>query len=894
MFAIGFSDGLVQVLAVDNFDKEPVLVPVDTLEGHMGPVSVIRPSHDGTRFLSFNPPFELFEWDTLRGHQLRGLTLDFPVENIDYAGPRYHLLLASQRDIRKLPPANLSLPSSGEKEEAEEPLLVETVATEDLERETGNDQLLEMRTKYGLEIWKSIAAKAFAQGFYGDLQFLGPYQVDGVFNTCFEEKSEDNSSEGVLYLFSRHNGVLQKREVNEFDSRRLIKVGGKKWSQMREYSQPRVSSNLSGSQAFSPILSSAASRASDHAASVDENQTIQPFQSSGFHFSSKLPPPTMRPLEPEEVESSNLSIVLNSKNVPPWARRERRPPNFLFREKHKPKFLAPDSFDEWGQVSEPYKREYVSEIQPFVSSEQKLALSKQGMRAPFLCTEPEDWDSPEVVEMLTRVRISELRRSKSQMASVETGEKYLYGTSQLVDELLDDRNGASDTPRGRSISVPLIDRPIWNTIEVPKNVAGVDISLSRAPLKSIDEVLKLNQPSKVILVPHVVCLTYSFTQSGNVFYDSQLIVVGENGLVLDGMDSPPDSPLDSRAFEHTRQNTAGWESFKSTQSHLVALNSPFLSSHLPSRRESPDHHMEAEGTSQAFYSQNKSRQLDKLSMSHLVHQRGALDALSDSESISLIMQGLRFTSIDRGRGTPSPGVWNLKSSNRDTPLDDEALFLFNGAMIEFSQVLKNLQPCTPKLPSERVCFFADFCESPGTVIFLESFRHILTCGLQDIWEQVVIKEVESDPTFGLIQTMIDALKPVFGLNSMKARRILLDGKLRRKKLSAHWLGTDGSKNYVIVQTSQEGGTHFLIFHDYTNRRSAPSLADWFGRSRSDQSRMDFSQKDPEIIDFLMISAFRLMTECKAFDLESILVLGDGNHLLSIGEMEALNRKFPYR
>ncbi|EKX33688.1 hypothetical protein GUITHDRAFT_155971 [Guillardia theta CCMP2712] len=58
--------------------------------------------------------------------------------------------------------------------------------------------------------------------------------------------------------------------------------------------------------------------------------------------------------------------------------------------------------------------------------------------------------------------------------------------------------------------------------------------------------------------------------------------------------------------------------------------------------------------------------------------------------------------------------------------------------------------------------------------------------------------------------------------------------------------------------------------------------------------MDFSQKDPEIIDFLMISAFRLMTECKAFDLESILVLGDGNHLLSIGEMEALNRKFPYR
>uniref|UniRef100_A0A7S0NEX0 Uncharacterized protein n=1 Tax=Hanusia phi TaxID=3032 RepID=A0A7S0NEX0_9CRYP len=861
---LGFSDGLVQVLAADSYNKEPLLVPVDTLEGHMGPVCMIRPSHDGTRFLSFNPPFELFEWDTLRGQQLRGLTLDFPVMNVDYAGSRYHVLLASQRDIRKLPPASLSLPTDGEKAEAEEPLLVETGEEDGIDSEAGNDQLLEMRTKYGLEIWKSIAAKTFAQGFYGDLQFLGPYQVEGVFNTCFEEKSEDNSSEGVLYLFSRHNGVLQKRQVNEFDARRLIKVGGKKWNEMREYSQSRVSASLSGSQALSPITSNAASGVSEYADSVEEIQTIQPFHPSDSHAVSKLPPPTVRQSESsEEVESSNLSIVLNSKNVPPWARRERKPPSFIFRDTHKPKALSgEESFDDWGQVPIPYKREHVSEIQPYVSSEQKLALSKQGMKAQFLNTEPEAWDSPEVVEMLTRVRISELRRSKSQLASAETGEKYLYGTSQLVDELLDDRNGAADTPRGRSISVPLIDRPIWNSVEVPKKVAGVDISLSRPPLKSVDEVLQLNQPSK----------------SRDVFYDNQLIVVGENGLVVDGSDSPLGSPIDSSVPEQRRQNTAGLDSIKSTRSQSVPRKSPALPSYLPSTRESPDHHLEAEATFHTSRGQRMSKQYDKLSMSSLVQHRGSLDVLSDTESVSLIMQGLRFSSTEKGKRAPSPGVWSLKSSHVETPLDDESLYLFNGVVLEFSQVLQNLQPCTPKSSAEKVCFYADFCESPGT----------------DIWEQVVIKEVESDPSFGLTQAMIDALKPVFGINCMKARRIILDGKLRKKSVSSHWLGSDCSKNFVILPTSQDGGTHYLIFHDYTNRQPAPSLADWFGKSRSEQSRLDFSQKDPAIIDFLMISAFRLMTECKAFDLDSVLVLADGNYLLPIGEMEALNRKFPYR
>jgi len=42
-----------------------------------------------------------------------------------------------------------------------------------------------------------------------------------------------------------------------------------------------------------------------------------------------------------------------------------------------------------------------------------MALSKQGMKSQFLNTEPEEWDTPAVVEMLTRTRVSEVRRPAS-------------------------------------------------------------------------------------------------------------------------------------------------------------------------------------------------------------------------------------------------------------------------------------------------------------------------------------------------------------------------------------------------------------------------------------------------------------------------------------------------
>lgn len=56
--------------------------------------------------------------------------------------------------------------------------------------------------------------------------------------------------------------------------------------------------------------------------------------------------------------------------------------------------------------------------------------------------------------------------------------------------------------------------------------------------------------------------------------------------------------------------------------------------------------------------------------------------------------------------------------------------------------------------------------------------------------------------------------------------------------------------------------------------------------------LDSSLASPECLTKLSHFAFRIMFECKSFDLGSILVLPEGS-ILPCSEMEALNRKTPF-
>ena len=148
----------------------------------------------------------------------------------------------------------------------------------------------------------------------------------------------------------------------------------------------------------------------------------------------------------------------------------------------------------------------------------------------FLNTEPEEWDSPDVVEMLTRVRISEMKRPSSvsgrfQPIPEEADEKYRFGVSSIVDELLAERAGKTladpSEARGRSLSVPLVDRQYWISSEVPGRLGGVDISLdSTARVKGLGAHL----PPTMSRLSHIQVVTQA----------PYLARAGENGILLSG------------------------------------------------------------------------------------------------------------------------------------------------------------------------------------------------------------------------------------------------------------------------------------------------------------------------------------------------------------------------
>jgi WD40 repeat protein len=174
---IGYESGVVQVWAVDKDDMCTVLV--DNLEGHAAGVRAVRPCPDGTRLLSLSTIHEVMEWDVLRGVCLRSLAFNFTVEHADYAA-EYAVVVSSKQDLRRIPAASLAVvplhAEGGVHVEEEEDTDLDTAA--ELELQAKQDRLMDLSTLYGLEFWQSVAAKTFAQGYYGPTDFLGPeYQV---------------------------------------------------------------------------------------------------------------------------------------------------------------------------------------------------------------------------------------------------------------------------------------------------------------------------------------------------------------------------------------------------------------------------------------------------------------------------------------------------------------------------------------------------------------------------------------------------------------------------------------------------------------------------------------------------------------------------------------------
>ena len=212
-------------------DKDDMCcVLVDNLEGHAAGVCAVRPAPDGTRFLSLSSIHEVLEWDTLRGMCLRSLNFNFIVDHADYVA-NYSVVVTSKQDLRKIPPASLAVvPLQAEAAPAatavEDDGDMDEETAAELERQEKADRLFDLSTRYGLEFWQSVAAKTFAQGYYGTTEFLGPdYQVPGVRNTSFVPKSDPRALPlRPLYLFSRRNGVLMKKVADPLATRKIVEA----------------------------------------------------------------------------------------------------------------------------------------------------------------------------------------------------------------------------------------------------------------------------------------------------------------------------------------------------------------------------------------------------------------------------------------------------------------------------------------------------------------------------------------------------------------------------------------------------------------------------------------------------------------------------------------------
>ena len=1032
VLAVGYDSGVLQVWAVDTDDLSCVLV--DHLDAHASAIIGIRPAPDGSRLLTMSQAHEVLEWDSLRGVSLRTLAFNFQVDHVDY-GAEYAVIVSSGGDLRRIPPATLAPlddalknmetaghvgpegQSEGQGEDGREQLDEQQRAA--LEAQEKTDRLFELSTRYGMEFWQSVAAKTFAQGYYGTTAFLGEeYQVEGVRDTSFVPSVDPRGLPlRPLYLFSRHNGSLKMKLTNPFATAKLVTAGDGRWQANRAYKVAGGSDKV-------------AADIQAHAATVAEGQEQEApghsrresvgeeavrgevaggkaggpdrlgwkIKAVGDGPAFKTPAQSDAALltkslrrrggglaeeggeeggdEEEEVEEEdpmrhNARQIYQAKREPTWHKAKHRIPEYVVEGNmgvtpvahHVP--VDPD--DEWASIPQPrapgpaVKARNEASVQPWVMPELKKALSKQGLRAQGISTQPEEWDPPEVVEMLTALSLNESRRPASSRGRIlpvpeEADEKYRFGSSALLDELL-----AADADHGRSASVPLVARPFWPAAEAPRQVAGVSIALDAtarvsraagarglagehtaasslalgvhlpASMSRLSEIPEATQapdlapagymglldhgpdgqhafgvPQSVSQVldhtfdtrpPTQVSFAASRAVSPADALRASAVTGGSQGSPprtrLYGSAAAPEGPPggERSGTAMSGQVEALYPTKQPRCSPLPDLDQPYLE---PATREGTSGNpcfLETEREGSAW---ERAKTAD--SMGALLRAaaapgvegagRGAGAGLGEAEAVTLILQGLRMqlASVAQ-KARLQPVASGRVRDECGAPVDDDSLFVARRTLLPFFGAVRNLEACDAQdTAGETTSFFAEANLSTSAAV-------------AGIWERVILKEAPAHD-HGLAQAMVDAMKPLFGINSMDVRRVMLSGCVRRKDPSHRpWVFADGSRNVHVVQTAAQGGTCFLVFRDYAHGRASTSLRQLEGSVKKGKLKPGggaLYTSEPLLTDALVASAFRLMLESpKAFDLASLVLLPNGC-LLPINETQALNRKYPAR
>ena len=368
----------------------------------------------------------------------------------------------------------------------------------------GSDYAMEMASRLGLDIWRSIRDRAFSEGYLGSTDFLGAHAPAGVVDTSFQPRAADLRELPLrpVVLFARRGGVMVKKLADPLASRALVHVGSAQWAANRAWAAPggaRVLSEAllggterdvsSGGDVASEPRTEAAPTGTD-AASHEEASSRGPDSAA---VSPARRPGDDRPASSQQTAASRSaaagtargppsdafevwiqtsnddgsdSVVSNGtglaapgsgasrldsgaagargtqllipratveaaaarvrgaehntararehRALPVWARAAVCPPAFVLAQAagEAPR-AAPPAPQEWEEFfvdvegPDPGRA-----VQPWVSSDVKLALSKQGLQAQGLSTLAEEWDAPPVVAMLSRLRVSETRHRR--------------------------------------------------------------------------------------------------------------------------------------------------------------------------------------------------------------------------------------------------------------------------------------------------------------------------------------------------------------------------------------------------------------------------------------------------------------------------------------------------
>ena len=561
----------------------------------------------------------------------------------------------------------------------------------------------------------------------------------------------------------------------------------------------------------------------------------------------------------KETLEENEDFAEASLKVPPWLRS-----SFALqpRAKHKTKHVMTE--EEEDAMLEEQARRAPLDVHPWVHPLTKLSLSKQGLAAQGIPTDPEEWDTPDAVEMLTRPRVSEFRElSKQRPGSAqaglavmeESGERYKFGTSAEVDAIL--RRTLGQEAGGRSVSVPLVERDsVWKCHEVPERVGGILIAQQKTHAEGRGGSHLPPTMERLGIVPPEALAP-------------KLVPVGHSGVThppppqtrASPRPALPPTPPSCLATEKSqaqeasaetagrkkpiqaaeRQRAGGTPLYPGRilpKAPLPNLNAPDDDAdYSRAATVTPSAGMMAGGWGAGAFEQGSDDSVNELLRS---------GSIAGGEDVSMILTGLKMhlSKVGRGRTLAAPAGGHAASKNRYVqPVDRSDLLFGGGRVLDLFSVARGLSPCVPSSTTATVPFQAE----------------VRLQGGKGVWERVILKE--AGPGDGLTQQMVDRMKPLFGINAMDTRRVRLNASIRKVNPSNKlWVHPDGTPNWEVTPTTATGGTIYLVFRDYTNGcGGVTTMAEFEGTMKKGKLKpgggtLYYSKE--LCIDMLLVSAFR--------------------------------------